>query len=309
MPDLEGVKIAVLGGDARQVVLVKCLAEKGAQVITVGIPEIRAAGITSVDDPVRAVKDIDAAIFPMQGINQKGEVFSKFKEKPPIYVENFISTVPQGILLYTGVACFGLEEMARRRGIKVVELNKIDELAVLNSIPTAEGAIQIAMEKLPITIHGSSAFVCGFGRTGTTLARALDGLGANVFVVARNPAQLARAVEMGLHSLPFSQFEENAGQADVIFNTVPALVIKREILKNLKKDCLIVDIASAPGGTDFESAKELGIQSILALGLPGKVAPVTSGRMLASVITRLLLEEKCASAGTRFVVQKNLDCE
>jgi len=292
VPVLEGIKVAVLGGDERQTVLVKSLAEQGALVMTAGMPELEITGVTKVDDPVAAVKNVDAVILPMQGINQKGEVFSSFKESPTISVKKIIRVMSPEVPLYTGVARFGLSDMAHRNGIKIVELNAMDEIAVLNSIPTAEGAIQIAMEKLPITIHGCSAFVLGLGRTGITLARALNGLGADVFVVARNPAQRARAVEMTLHSLSFSELAENVSRADVIFNTVPALVITRQILGRLKKDCLIVDIASVPGGTDFAAAKELGIEAVLALGLPGKVAPVTSGRMLARVISRLLWAEK-----------------
>lgn len=53
-------------------------------------------------------------------------------------------------------------------------------MAVLNAIPTAEGAIQIAMEEMPVTIHGSKALVLGFGRVGKTLAKMLDGIGAKL---------------------------------------------------------------------------------------------------------------------------------
>jgi len=292
VPDLSGIKVAVLGGDKRQTVMLKSLAQQGAQVITVGLPVLKTNGVNSTDDPVTAVKDVDAVILPMQGINQKRKIITSFVEGYKIPVKDIIGVMPKDSLLFTGVARYGLKDMAYRQGIKVVELNAMDELAILNSIPTAEGAIQIAMENLPITIHGSSAFVFGFGRTGITLARVLDGMSANVFVVARNLAQLARSIEMGLKSISLSQLTEYVNKADVIFNTVPALVITKSILERLKKECLIIDIASAPGGTDFKSAEDLGIKAILAPGLPGKVAPVTSGKILARVISRLLEVEK-----------------
>jgi len=131
----------------------------------------------------------------------------------------------------------------------------------------------------------------GFGRTGITLARVLQALGAKTTVVARNVAQLVRAEEMRLETARYSQLDIFSGQVDVIFNTVPALVLNETILSCLPTGVLIIDIASAPGGTDFDAAKKLGIKAVLAPGLPGKVAPITAGRILAKVVPRLLAGE------------------
>ena len=68
-----------------------------------------------------------------------------------------------------------------------------------------------------------------------------------------------------------------------IFNTVPALVLTKDILAKAQKNVLIYDIASAPGGTDFAAARALGLQAALLPGLPGKVAPLTVGRQLAEI--------------------------
>jgi len=78
-------------------------------------------------------------------------------------------------------------------GIQLIETANLDELAILNSIPSAEGAIQMAMDATKITIHGSASFVLGLGRFGTTLARMLHGIGAQVTGVARKPSDLARS--------------------------------------------------------------------------------------------------------------------
>ena len=45
-------------------------------------------------------------------------------------------------------------------------------------MPTAEGAIQLAMEELPITLHGARVLVIGYGRLGRVLADRLAGLKA-----------------------------------------------------------------------------------------------------------------------------------
>ena len=164
----------------------------------------------------------------------------------------------------------------------------------MNSIPSAEGAIQIAMEELPITIHGSSSYILGFGRVAATLARMLQGLGSKVTVVARNSAQLARAEEMGCRVLSFDHLIAGIGEAQVIYNTVPAMVLTAEVLAAVDRQCLIVDLANQPGGTDFPAAEKLGIKALLAPGLPGKVAPRTAGMILAKVIPPLILQEKAA---------------
>jgi dipicolinate synthase subunit A len=54
---------------------------------------------------------------------------------------------------------------------------------------------------------------------------------------------------------------------------------------------LIVDLATQPGGTDFEAANTYGLKAILAPGLPGKVAPTFAGKILADVVPKLLIKE------------------
>ena len=67
-------------------------------------------------------------------------------------------------------------------------MTAVDEIAIANSIPTAEGAVQLAMERLPITIHGANALVLGFGRCGVTLARLLKAMGATSALSLGGPA-------------------------------------------------------------------------------------------------------------------------
>ena len=81
-----------------------------------------------------------------------------------------------------------------------------------------------------------------------------------------------------------------AGDFDVIFNTVPAEVLDRNVLEQIPDDTLIIDLASKPGGVDFSAAKELGKKVIWALSLPGKTAPITSGRIIKETILNMLCE-------------------
>jgi dipicolinate synthase subunit A len=294
--NLKGCKVAVMGGDARELVLVEELASSGARVNVVGLPVKSSTGrVVKCRAPEECLIDINAVILPVPGINEKGLIYCPLLEEPLALTGELLAKIPDGVPVFVGVARPLLNQMASRKGVRLIELMKLDEVAILNSIPSAEGAVQMAMEMLPVTIHGSSACVLGFGRTGVTLARLLGVMGARTSVVARRPEHLARITEMNLIPVPFDLMPDYLGDADVIFNTVPSLVLTGEVLEKVSSEAVIIDLASAPGGTDFRRAESLGIKAVLAPGLPGKVAPKTAGRNLARVITRLLVEEMAGS--------------
>lgn len=286
---LRGITVSVVGGDHRAVFMAEEFLKEGAQVRLAG-HEVAVAGVQAAGTVEAALRGASAVVFPLPGVNDDGCVATP--SKPLSLKEEDLAVLSVGTPVFTGFARRFLREVASRYGLKLVEIAERDDFAILNAIPSAEGAIQIAMEHLPITIHGSVAFVLGFGRVGMTLARMLAALGARTTVVARDAAQRARAVEMGCRVADFGRLPVLAGEADVIFNTVPALVLTAKILKATRPDVLIIDLATRPGGTDFDAAQRLKRQAILAPSLPGKVAPKTAGRIFAQVVADLLVEEK-----------------
>ncbi|HZK17914.1 MAG TPA: dipicolinate synthase subunit DpsA [Clostridia bacterium] len=288
---LKGIRIAVLGGDARQVIVAGELHNQGALVKTFGLSFGEPSRVEQCGDLESLFRDVQVLILPMPGMNDNGEVYTSFGPEPIKVTGDLVNLARKGLVIYVGVAKPILFELTRGVNAKIVELAEIDELAILNSIPTAEGALKIAFEKTPFTLHGSSVFVLGFGRTGMTMARVVYALGAKTTVVARKEWQLARAYEMGFSTVHLNDISNSIGRARIIFNTIPAPVITRDILEKTSTDCLIVDLASSPGGTDFKAAKEQGVEAILAPGLPGKVAPQTAGFMVTKVVSRLLRKE------------------
>lgn len=293
VPTLKGRRIALLGGDRRELELARVLIQLGARVKVVGFPPSlpELVGAIQVKTAAEALADAEVVVAPMSNTDQEGRIKVVLDPNCEIHLtDELFSVLPPGTPFFIGAAKPCVRELAARHQLCLIETAEIDEIAVLNSIPTAEGAIQIAMEELPITIHGSRSVVLGFGRCGMTLARMLAGIGAQTTVVARNPVQLARAREMGLRTATFDELAETVKEAEIIFNTVPAVVLTRDILVLLDRDVLIVDIASAPGGVDYAAARELGIDAILAPGLPGKVAPKTAGQILAQCLPALIAE-------------------
>ena len=289
---LSGIKIAVLGGDDRELILTNELVKMGATVVVAGFPKDKVGpGAFVVYTVEEACKDAEVVILPLPGTSTDGVIRAVYAEGSLKLTEKAVAGIAQNALVLIGSARPFLKEWALTYGLNLIEVIDMDEIAVLNSIPTAEGAIQIAMEETRITIHGSRSCVVGFGRVGITLARILKAMGSDVTVVARNQGQLARAYEMGCKRADFSGLREIMNDADIVFNTVPAMVIDRETLKYANSNVLIIDLASQPGGTDFEAANDYGLKAILAPGLPGKVAPVYAGKILADVIPRLIISE------------------
>ena len=180
--------------------------------------------------------------------------------------------------------------LAAERGLTIRDYFAREELAVANAVPTAEGAVQIAMEQLPITIHGARVLVVGFGRVGRALAQRLAALGAKVTVAARRYESLAWAQASGYGAEQTGQLAGWLCGYDLVVNTVPALVLGEAELADLKPDCLVLDLASKPGGVDLEAAGRLGRTVIWALSLPGKVAPVTAGAAIKNTIYHMLHE-------------------
>jgi dipicolinate synthase subunit A len=235
---------------------------------------------------VEAAEGAHAIIMPLAGIKENMSPNCPFSDNPPRVDQRLFSTLPQGLPVFIGWARQELKDIAT--GVRLIEIGDDDELAILNSIPTAEGTVAIAMERSPITLHGSETLVVGFGRCAVSLARMLYGIGAHVTVLARKAADLARAHEMGFKICSYQELPEKVRVMDFIFNTVPAMVVTEDVLRRACRCQLVVDIASGKGGTDFEAAMRHGIDAVLAPGLPGKVAPVTAGKILARVYPRFL---------------------
>ena len=176
----------------------------------------------------------------------------------------------------------------QEKNVKYIDLLKREELVVLNTIATAEGAIQITMENTQKTIHGSNVLIMGFGRVGKVLAKMLDGIGAKVSCEARKNSDIAWIKAYGYNPIHLSELESELGNYDIIINTIPFQILDENRLKCIKKECTIIDLSSNPGGVDRRAARELGLKLIWALSLPGKVAPMTSAEFIKETLYHIL---------------------
>ena len=284
MISLSGHSVLIAGGDARELVLAAELEKAGANVWLYGFSSHPDAGIRFKEGlPLSA----DTIIMPLSGINDKGVLYTSFSVQN-IVIEDLEHLFLSTTLILCGRMPLAYVEFCQKKGSCVILTAEMDELAIHNAIPTAEGTLEIAMRESQITIHGSNALVTGLGRCGLPLARILAALGARVTVAARRREVRAVAETFGFSTIGFDQLQALAHSFNFLFNTVPAPVLTEDILTQVRKDAIIIDIASAPGGTDFVTANRLGLKSFLSLGLPGKVAPITAGKILTKVYHNLI---------------------
>lgn len=171
-------------------------------------------------------------------------------------------------------------------GKNCIDYNTLDSFALLNAVPTAEGAIALAINETPYTLWKNKVLVIGFGRVGKILADRLKGLGADITVSARKPKDFATLWALGFNYINTEKLCDMYLDFDIIFNTVDAQVLTKNALENCPAD-LIVDLSSA-GGFDLNYAKALGIKAFKPGGIPGVIAPETAGEILAKTVSELI---------------------
>ena len=199
-----------------------------------------------------------------------------------------------GALALGGMLSQEALRIAKDAHVELVDYFAREELTIRNAIPTAEGCIAILLRERTRTLWGAAVLVLGFGHVGQAVAARLTALGAQVTVAARRPAQCALAESQGARSLPLARLAQAAPAFDTVVNTIPAPVLGQETLARLRPGSLIVDLASRPGGTDFEAAKALGHRTVHALSLPAACAPESAGEYVAQTVLSILAEREGA---------------
>ena len=178
------------------------------------------------------------------------------------------------------------------KGVEIIDIMKNEKLAILNTIATAEGAIKEIIENTQVNVHGSKIMILGFGRVGKTLAKKLDGLSAKITVVSKEEEELAWAEVYGYTNVQLNKIEDVIKDYDVIVNTIPHIILQGDILQKINKNTLLLDLASGEGGINKEKAQENKINLIKALGIPGKISPITTAKILKETIYEILEEKK-----------------
>ena len=266
------VIFTVFGSDARQAALLDILRADGY------------AAYRQEENPSESPDGCRIAILPMPLLGAHGEV------RAGESAEALLAGLSRLDLVIGGRIPADFIKRAEDAGIRIFDYALREDFAVSNAATTAEAALAVAMEHEDRALYTLSALVVGYGRIGKFLARFLRALGAQTAVSARKSADFALLRAEGYPCLD-TRALAGLDRFDLIFNTVPFPVLGREALARTKPDCLLIDLASAPGGIDFDAAKALSRGAISALRLPGAYAPRTAAKTSAESIYAILAEE------------------
>ena len=256
------MSIWILGGDARSRFAAEFMRLNGYDVKTYGVPFM-------VDSPMP--QKFSEVILPFPSFSG-----ALLKGQSAIPIEEVIDRLQENTKIFGGMLQ-SQEKRFAQCGAKIFDLYDSEPLSTDNAVPTAEGAICLAIEHSDITLDGARCLVCGFGRCGKALAQRLKALNAKVTVASREDATGFATEDIGTCSVAY----------DFIFNTIPTPIFSGT--ESIGDNCVFIELASAPGAF-FEGAKK-PLHFHDAPGLPGKFAPKTAGILYAKSILKILESE------------------
>lgn len=286
----EKLKLAVVGGDARQAKLCNLLANDGHKVCAYALDKATLSEyVLQIGDISTLTQKFDCIILPVPVCSDKNRLNAPLSAYT-YHIDELFSLFPPGQTVIAGRVNNDLFTTAGRNGIRLYDYLEREDFTVLNSIPTAEGAIEVAMRELDTTLNRKKCLVIGFGHIGKLLSSYLRGIGAYVTASARKFGDLAWISAYGYESIETSKIIDSLSKYDIIFNTVPALILDEKTLSHVRGDAFICDLASKPGGVDFNAARALGLHTVQALSLPGKCSPLSAAAAMRDTIYNILDE-------------------
>lgn len=291
-------KIGILGGDGRQLALCPLFAEKGFECATWGLCDAVPGGLDGAVKCIDwkcAVNGADALILPLPVTTDGVRLNCRaLRDGGDVYVPRITEIIEKldlGTPVFAGKVPLPLSRFAAEHGVRLTDYYESEQFQIKNAVPTAEGAIGVAISELDVTLAASSCAVVGYGRIGRTLATRLVALGCKTYCIARSERDLAWASCDSCTPLTLAEGLGGKIRFDAIFNTVPHLLFDRDVLSALSPSTVIIDLASSGCGVDTAEADRLGIRTIKALSLPGKTSPKSAGKIIFEAIYDKLMRE------------------
>lgn len=285
---------SILGGDRRQTVVAEHLLSLGHEVRIYGIPDSSVTGAEACFGLKKAVEGSDIVLLPLPASRDgKNLNVGTMRDSNDITLNEIVDCCSQNgnCLILGGMLQHDFCQYASKKGIETVDFYLDESLQKKNALPSAEGAIMVAMQNTDRVFCGMNILICGYGRIGRIIAKKARLLGADVTVAARRDEVLCEVAMDGYTAVRFSEqdtFAEAINSSDVVFNTVPCNVINRSVLRTIKNLPLYIEIASFPGGIDASTARDIGMRVVYAPSLPGKYAPASAGEYIYETIIDLL---------------------
>jgi dipicolinate synthase subunit A len=290
--ELKGWTVAVIGGDSRMLEHMRLARAAGAKVQHYGsVPGAdEAAGEPAAASLADAVKGARIISCPIPGVGDDDAVYAKYTSERLWMTNEVLKGAADGAMLFTCWSTPRMDEWAKGTTVEILAYGEDDALSILHAVPTAEGAIRVAIENTDDTILGMKVLCVGLGRVGVSVAQAFEGLKARVTLAARNPAQLARAWAMNADPVELRDLGERIGEFPLIVSSASGRVLDEKLLAKTRRDVVIIDLCSPPGSVDFDAAEKLSRKVIWARAQAGGRAPRRAGHDEWQVLMRIIRE-------------------
>lgn len=274
------------GGDERQLYAADKLKKMGYETAAAGFEKYDGAVPYKAESAENAYL-YDAVVLPLPLTRDGENINAPFSENK-ISIKSLSEFIGKGKSVFGGKMSDDIKKLFSEN--KIYDCYSREDFQLLNAVPTAEGIAEIALRELPITVNGATVVVFGFGRAGKAIGELFKAMGADVIIGARRASVLAEVEKRGFKTVNVSDDFDISEKIRMAVNTVPAEILSEKHLKQLK-GCLYAEAASAPYGTDLEKARAVGVNVILASGLPGKIAPESAGEIIAKTIINTVKED------------------
>lgn len=272
----------ILGGDNRSLYVGEYLEKQGLNVCYYAFNET-----DCYESLNNAIEECNVIILPLPVSRDRVTLNTPLFDQT-VLLKDVSALVTSEKIVFGGQMPKSFCEELSDRNIYFCDYFLLDELALYNAIPTAEGVVNILIESLPVTVHGMKCAVTGYGKTGSVITKTLKALGGEVTVFARKEEALAQAHCDGAKTKYLHQLNTENHFFDALINTIPSKIIGKDELEKLNSECILIEIASAPFGIDFQAAKEKAMEVIKAGSLPGKIAPKTAGGIIGRSILPII---------------------
>ncbi len=285
-------KFLILGGDLRSVHLANMLGEEGNKIYTYALEKntqiLENKLIEKCNSLNEGIEKAEIIIAPIP-LTKDGKNINTPLSKETIQIDDLLKYNKQKTFI-SGSIKEEIKSKLEHKYLQVIDLMEREELAILNTIATAEGTIEVAIKNTETILQGSKILILGFGRVAKIVANKFKSLSTNVTCCARKVQDLAWIEAYGYLALDINEMLYYLKDYDIIINTVPEIIIREKELKHMKPNVLLIDLASVPGGIDGEAARNMGLKYIWALALPGKVASRSTAKFIKETIGNILDE-------------------
>lgn len=261
------MKILICGGDERSVLLAGMLKDDGHEVLCFCMDKAQLPnGVSTVSSPEQA----DAVILPVPAEDAHGLLNAPLGSQP-CRTEHILDCAGRGTVIIGGRISAQLKVSAAERGQSCRDYMRCPEFTVKNAAITAEGAVSELMRRARSALCDMRILVVGWGRIGKLLINKLSALCPSVYLMSVNTESRALAAELGCCALPPDCPREIMQSFDAIINTAPAQVIPD--LTAFRDSCILLELASAPGGIDPAEAPMPGLTLPFCAHFPADMPP------------------------------------